>query len=401
MQAPGFYQGPVFGLRIRSIVEKKGNLDIEGQRDPAYVFQPHGGKMKNIKIKNSIWKNCLVTIAIFAIAAGFCFLLQRVASTDTHVPLIFVLAVLFISRFTQGYIYGIAASLLAVIGVNFVFTYPYFKFDFTITGYPITFLAMLAVAISVSALTTQIKKQEQIKLEIEKEKMRGNLLRAVSHDIRTPLTSIVGSASAVIDNYEVLPDDKKLELTKDIRDEAQWLIRIVENLLSVTRINGSSANISTNLEVVEEIAGSAVQKFLKRFPDVKVDVNIPGEVLLVPMDGILIEQVIVNLLENSVLHGETDRIVMNITNNEREVIFAVEDDGRGIRPDVLPVMFEGGLHTEESEEPDSRRNMGIGLSVCMSIVKAHKGDMKAENRKEGGASVKFSLPLKKEQIYGN
>lgn len=357
--------------------------------------------MKGKKRRTAIWKNCLVSIAIFAAAAGFCFLLQQMVSTDTHVPLIFVLAVLFISRCTEGYIYGIVASLLAVIGVNFVFTYPYFKFDFTITGYPLTFLAMLAVAISVSALTTQIKKQEQIKLEIEKEKMRGNLLRAVSHDIRTPLTSIVGSASAVIDNYDILSDDKRLELTKDIKEEAQWLIRIVENLLSVTRINGSSANISTNLEVVEEIADSAVQKFLKRFPDVKVDVNIPEEVLLVPMDGILIEQVIVNLLENSALHGETDHITINITNDEQEVFFAVEDNGRGIRPDILPRMFEGGLHTEESEEPDARRNMGIGLSVCLSIVKAHKGDMRAENRKEGGARVMFSLPMPKEQIYGN
>lgn len=357
--------------------------------------------MKETKKRNAIWKNCLVTAAIFAIAAGVCFLLQRMVPTDTHVPLIFVLAVLFISRCTEGYVYGIVASLLAVIGVNFVFTYPYFKFDFTITGYSLTFLTMLAVAISISALITQIKKQEQIKLEIEKEKMRGNLLRAVSHDIRTPLTSIVGSASAVIDNYDVLPDNERLELTKDIKEEAQWLIRIVENLLSVTRINGSDANISTNMEVVEEIADSAVQKFLKRFPDVKVNVNVPDEVLLVPMDGILIEQVIVNLLENSVLHGETDEITVDITNDEQEVFFAVEDNGRGIRPDVLPHMFEGGMHTGESEGSDTRRNMGIGLSVCFSIVKAHKGNMEAENRKEGGARVMFSLPMKKEQNYGN
>lgn len=105
-------------------------------------------------------------------------------------PLLFVLAVLFISRFTDGYIYGLVASMVAVVGVNYVFTYPYFEFNFTITGYPLTFLSMLAVSISVGTLTTQIKQQEQIKLEVEKEKMRANLLRAVSHDIRTPLTSL-------------------------------------------------------------------------------------------------------------------------------------------------------------------------------------------------------------------
>ncbi|MGN0131267.1 MAG: DUF4118 domain-containing protein [Lachnospiraceae bacterium] len=345
-----------------------------------------------------IWQNCLIMAAILGVASGVCFLLQKVVSTDTHVPLIFVLAVLFISRLTSGYLYGIAASVLAVVGVNYVFTQPYFKLDFTLTGYPLTFLAMLAVAISVSALTTQIKQQEQMKLEIEKEKMRGNLLRAVSHDIRTPLTSIVGSASAVIENDQILSDEKKLELTKDIKDEAQWLIRIVENLLSVTRINGDSANITTNLEAVEEIAGSAVQKFRKRFPDVKVEVNIPEEVLLVPMDAILIEQVIVNLLENSVLHGKTTGMIeINIIRQEREVLFIVEDDGQGIPDDILPVMFEGGLHTNESEELDSRRNMGIGLSVCMSIVKAHHGNMRAENKAGGGARIIFSLPMQEEQ----
>lgn len=358
--------------------------------------------MRRFEKKQPVWFNCLITAAILGIASGVCFFLQQLVTTDTHVPLIFVLAVLFVARFTQGYVYGIVASLLAVIFVNFVFTYPYFKFDFTITGYPLTFLAMLAVAVCVSALMTQIKQQEQIKLEIEKEKMRGNLLRAVSHDIRTPLTSIVGSASAVIDNYEVLSDNRKLELTKDIKEEAQWLVRIVENLLSVTRISSDSTNLTTNLEVVEEIAGSAVSKFQKRFPDVKVAVNIPDEVLLVPMDAILIEQVIVNLLENSVLHGKTaSRIEIYITKEDENVLFTVEDDGVGIREAVLPFLFEGGLHTQADEESDSRRNMGIGLSVCMSIVKAHKGDMRAENRPEGGARVMFTLPMEKEQEYGN
>lgn len=365
-------------------------------------FCVKGVKMRHFEKKQPVWFNCLVTVSILGIASGICFFLQQLVTTDTHVPLIFVLAVLFIARFTQGYLYGIVASVLAVVGVNYVFTYPYFKVDFTIMGYPLTFFAMLAVAVCVSALVTQIKQQEQIRLEIEKEKMRGNLLRAVSHDIRTPLTSIVGSASAVIDNYELLSDERKLELTRDIKEEAQWLVRIVENLLSVTRISGDNTDITTNLEAVEEIAGSAVAKFQKRFSGVDVTVNIPDEVLLVPMDAILIEQVIVNLLENSALHGKkTSRIEIHITKGNGYVLFTVEDDGAGIREAALPFIFEGGLHAQENEESDSRRNMGIGLSVCMSIVKAHKGDMKAENRPEGGARVMFTLPMEKEQEYGN
>lgn len=356
--------------------------------------------MNYFRKKHKYIYNSGVTIAILAVASVFCLVLQQFVSTDTHVPLIFVLAVLFISRLTDGYAYGIAASMLAVIGVNFVFTYPYFEFNFTLTGYPLTFLTMLAVAVSVSTLTTQIKRQEAIRLEVEKEKMRGNLLRAVSHDIRTPLTSIVGSASAILDNDKTISRENQLELIRDIREEAQWLIRIVENLLSVTRINGEDARINTDMEVVEEVIGSAVLKFKKRFPEIKVSVDIPQEVLLVPMDAILMEQVLVNLLENSVLHGKTTSCIqINVLKNyeENRVIITVEDDGEGIRESVLPTMFEGNLNSSEGEEYDSKRNMGIGLSVCMSIVKAHKGDMKAENKSDGGARIMFYLPMHKEE----
>ena len=139
----------------------------------------------------SVLKNSGIAFGILGIATAFCFLVQRISESDTHVPLLFVLAVLFVSRFTDGYVYGIVASIIAVFGVNYVFTFPYFKLNFAITGYPLTFVAMLAVACSVSALTTQIKKQEQMRLEVEREKMRANLLRAVSHDIRTPMNAIM------------------------------------------------------------------------------------------------------------------------------------------------------------------------------------------------------------------
>lgn len=263
-----------------------------------------------------------------------------------------------------------------------------------------TFLTMLAVSICVSALTTRIKKQEQIRLEVEKEKTRANLLRAISHDIRTPLTSIVGSASGILENQKVLTQEREMELVQDIKDEAQWLIRIVENLLSVTRINGENARIDTEDEVVEEIISSAVIKFSKRFPEASVEVKMPEEFLMVAMDGVLIEQVLVNLLENAVLHGKTyTKIWIVVIHTPGRVEIAVEDDGQGIKESVLPVMFEGKISSDE-EESDSKRNMGIGLSVCHSIVKAHKGGMHAENRAEGGARISFWLPMNEEDTDG-
>ena len=365
----------------------------------------NGTKMTESKPK-SVLKNIGITVGFLGIVTALCFLLQQFMAEDTqvstHVPLLFVLAVLMISRYTDGYLYGIFASMIAVVGVNYAFTYPYFAFNFTITGYPITFLVMLAVALFVSTLTTQIKAQEQIRLEAAKEKMRGNLLRAVSHDIRTPLTSILGAASGMIENYELLDKDRILELLEDIREEAQWLIRIVENLLSVTRINGEGAQVVTSEEVVEEIISSAVMKFKKRFPEAKVQIEMPEEILLVAMDGILIEQVLVNLLENAVLHGKTvEEICIRVWEKNKRVYFAVEDDGQGIRETILPVIFEGRLQSDRDEQYDSKRNMGIGLSVCMSIVKAHGGMMTAENLTDRGAGFTFWIPAEEMDINGN
>lgn len=340
-----------------------------------------------------IMKNSLITAAILVLSTMLCFFLQNFASTDTHVPLIFVLAVLFVSRFTDGYRYGVTAAMVAVVEVNYIFTYPYFQIDFTITGYPITFLAMLAVAISVSALTTQIKKQEQMRLEVEKEKMRANLLRAVSHDIRTPLTSIAGSAAGILDNQEVLSGEKVIDLVGNIKEEAEWMVRMVENLLSITRMNTENAKIDTREELVEDVVSGSVAKFQKRFPEVQVLANIPDEVLLVPMDVILIEQVIVNLMENSVVHGHASEIKILVERKKHEIVFRIKDNGAGIEGEILPHIFDGSLGSRAGESGDSKRNMGIGLSVCKSIVKAHKGNMKAVNDREGGASVSFTIPF--------
>lgn len=343
-----------------------------------------------------IINNTLLTIGILSAATIFCFVLEgfTLPESRTHVPLIYVLAVLLISRFTDGYLYGVFAAVAAVICVNYIFTYPYFAVDFTIAGYPITFLVMLTVAVIVSALMTQIKKQEQIRREIEKEKMRANLLRAVSHDIRTPLTSIAGSAAGIIENKDHLSRTQEMELLGNIQEDAQWLVRIVENLLSITRMNSEDARLETIEEVAEDVISGAIVKFHKRFPEVSVQANSLEDVILVPMDAILIEQVILNLMENAVIHGKTTtELRVNLFVEDKQAVFTVEDNGEGIKESILPVIFEGSIGSHRENESDKKRNMGIGLSVCSSIIKAHKGTMKAENKEEGGAKMTFTLPF--------
>lgn len=341
----------------------------------------------------SWWRNAGVTLGLLGATALICVGMNGIARSSAASSLIFVLCIHVVARLTNGYAWGIAASLAAVLLVNFVFTYPFMEFNFTIAGYPLTFVTMLTVSISTSALTTAVKKQERLRLEGEKVKMRADLLRSVSHDLRTPLTSIAGSASVLLESPE-LPEDKRRELLDGIRDDSEWLIRMVENLLSITRVGGEGAQIQKMPEAVEEVVADAVRKFRKLYPELPVETEVPEEVLFVPMDAVLICQVLTNLLENAVLHGRTtSRITVRVTSGAGRAKFVVEDDGGGIDAEALPLLFEDKPAGAAPVDSKGRHNMGIGLTVCRTIVKAHGGDMSAANRPGGGAVFWFELPL--------
>lgn len=334
------------------------------------------------------------TMLMLGIAYMICLMIYTLADSLVTVPLVFVLAVLMTAWRTEGYFYSAIASLASVFAINYCFTYPYFEFNFTLTGYPVTFVTMFAVSMIVGMLTDQVKRQSRIKNEAEKEKMRANLLRSVSHDLRTPLTSIIGSSAAVLENYDRLDDEEKKELIHHVRTDAQYLMRMVENILSITRIRDGEVRIVKEKEAAEEIAAEAVQKFRKRFEQIPVCVNVPDELLMVPMDAMLIEQVLINLMENVVLHAQgATKIDLTISRQNDWAKFAVMDDGEGIEEAILPRMFEEMFPHAQELRGDGRRNMGIGLSVCMSIVQAHEGQMHAENLPQGGARIAFMLPI--------
>ena len=337
-----------------------------------------------------------VTAGLLLLVCALSGALLALDHTGGFVSMIFVLVVVLVARLTDGYAYGAAASFVGVVCVNYIFTYPYWEFNFTISGYPLTFLTMLSVSLIVSALTSQIKRQEQLRVETDRETMRANLLRAVSHDLRTPLTSIVGSASAILENDALLPPQQKTALLRNVRSEAQWLIRMVENLLSITRMGDGTARLSKELEAAEEVLSSVAGKFQQRFPGIQLTLTAPREALFVPMDAILIEQVLMNLLENAAAHGQSSAILLSAERQSAGAVFTVRDNGLGIPEEILPEIFSpalpGKLHAG-----DDRRNMGIGLSVCSSIVKAHGGSMSACNVREGGAMFRFTLPMEESE----
>ena len=265
------------------------------------------------KIRTVILHNVLITLLIMGVSTIMAQAFFHYSRNSTSVAIIYVLAVMLVARYTTGYIIGIIAAVFGVFFVNYVFTFPYMNFNFSIDGYPVTFLGMLLVSSITSTTTTRFKKQsqllnerEKLLVEAEKETMRANLLRAVSHDLRTPLTSIIGLADTALNDSPEMTEEKRRELLEGIREDANWLLNMVENLLSVTRIRVGDTHVNTSPEPLEEVVAEAVQRFRKRLPQTKVDVKVPDEFLMVPMDATLIEQVIINLLENAVYHSGTD-----------------------------------------------------------------------------------------------
>ncbi len=495
----------------------------------------------------TLW-DALITILLLGAATLVSAVIVKLSGSYNNLAVIYVLAVALISKFTAGYLWGILAAISGVIGTNYFFTYPYHALNFTLAGYPISFISMLVVSIVISTLTAQVKEQarlsalrekrtdnlyefskkllmangttrivnltleyfykfaqrsiifytddpdnsqgvikstctrhesmllsqneraaahqafasssrtgagtatfsqanglylpvvshgkilgvaglfyeddepldesmltfldvilsqtsmaierqrlsdqqQKIIVDAEKEKMRTNLLRSVSHDLRTPLTSIIGASSAISENKDLIDSETHDKLINDIHEEAEWLIRIVENLLMVTRISEGPATLKKPPEAVEEIVAEAVSRIKSRFPLAKIHVTVPVEFLIVPMDATLIEQVIINLLENAIRHaGKELPIDLNVTVTGNWATFCVRDRGNGIPENEMSTIFKG-YPVEKPRSSDSFRGAGMGLSICMSIVKAHGGKMSAANLKDGGAVFTFMLPI--------
>lgn len=490
------------------------------------------------------WRNLFRTLFFLSMATVASHLILETTENSANPAIFYMLSIFLISRYTTGYIWGILASIVGVIMVNYLFTYPFLQFDFLRVGYPITFVGMFTVSLITSMTTIRLNAQktdainrEQILkkindfnnhlllaktreemlqlsisflselnkaevlfipidaykedfddfssintnennevsqsatvndfiqnaildnkihsfteeekhfsfipvssaehvwgvlvlispltsvadteinqliipqlslafehysliehhqtlvMESEKEKMRSNLLRAISHDLRTPLTSIIGASSTYLEAKDYLNATNKDKLIYGILEDANWLINMVENLLSVTKISQKTALVKKSVESVEEVVSEAMVRFQKRYPDSQVMVKVPKEFLMVPMDGTLIEQVIINLLENAIKHSNSKKPVeLSVEKiSEQKVQFSIKDYGKGIPSDRLASIFDG-IPLSEEDKNDRNKGMGIGLSICKTIIVAHQGQINASNHKEG-AIFTFCLPI--------
>ena len=493
-------------------------------------------------------RSYVLTIILFiAAATGICWLFRFLRFPETNIVVVYILSVLLTARFTRGYAYGIAATVIATCMFNYFFTEPYFTLSVNDPTYFVTFGIMTVTSIITSALTTKVKQnalearekeaeasalyqltshlsdaadisdiaaitvktisdilncraaclcfdengqpeqsfiqqknsneqlrrnvddkeallrrmenlrtaydvgaefydwpiygretmlgilripneaaeqmsdaqlrllrsmlesaalamdsfrsaQERIKSkeEIAQERYRSNLLRAISHDLRTPLSGIMGTSEMLMGMTD--PEDSRYALAEGIYKDADWLHSLVENILGLTRLQDSRLVLNKQMEAVEEVIGVAVMAIGKRAPEREIMVHIPDTVMLVPMDAKLIDQVLVNLLDNAIKHTPpAGEISITVKENIEEgvAVFTVADRGTGIASVDISHIFQM-FYTTHGKEADSQRGVGLGLAICESIIKAHVGTISAKNRKNGGAEFTFTLPLEAE-----
>ncbi|MBQ7082455.1 MAG: sensor histidine kinase KdpD [Oscillospiraceae bacterium] len=237
------------------------------------------------------------------------------------------------------------------------------------------------------------KEKELAAVLAKNEQLRANLLRAISHDLRTPLTSISGNASNLLSNYDKLDEETRVQVFTDIFDDSQWLISLVENLLSVTRIEEGRMNFNMSVQLMDEIIDEAMKHINRKGIEHNITIDYKDPLLLARMDAKLIIQVIINLVDNAVKYTSSgSKIKITAENKDGFVSVSVADNGTGIPDHIKPRVFEM-FYTGDNKIADSRRSLGLGLALCKSIIHAHGGEITLTDNLPHGSIFTFTIPL--------
>ncbi len=359
---------------------------------------------KQLSIKQ-ILLQILITLGLFIACTGICYLLDFFQIDNRNYLILYILGILLAAVFTRGYVYSLCLSALSVFGYNFFFTVPRYTFHFYDRSYLVTFLLMLVTGIGISTITYQLKrKMEQInalnmekakiKSEAEKEQMKAMLLRSISHDLRTPLTTMKNGAEVLLCDDGIEKEDRR-EILSSIIDKANWTIRLVENLLSLSRIDSEHLTVKKQAEALEEIVPQAVRTVYGALGHRTIHYDMPADLMLVPMDATLIIQTISNILGNAIKHTSDDgNITIKVWNTGKSAVFRISNDGELIRKEDLPHLFEAYYKGGDNVQDNIG---GLGLSICKLIVTAHGGEITARNS-EREVIFEFTLPMEESNV---
>lgn len=237
------------------------------------------------------------------------------------------------------------------------------------------------------------EEREKAAVLAKNEQLRANLLRSISHDLRTPLTSISGNADALLHSYQALDDDSRTQMITDIYDDAQWLTELVENLLAVTKISDGSVKLQLSDQVVDDIVAEALRHIDRHATEHHITSDCGELPLLVRADARLIMQLLINLVNNAIKYTPAgSHIEIHAFREAEHAVIEVSDDGPGI-PDAQKAQVFEMFYTGSKRVADSRRSLGLGLSLCRSIVHAHDGELSLRDNTPHGCVFSFTLPL--------
>jgi two-component system sensor histidine kinase KdpD len=284
-------------------------------------------------------------------------------------------------------------AVLAVAGIVMDKEAPLEAFEKSLT---IAMLGECALALEKERLN---ETQKQISIQIQQEQLRANLLRAISHDLRTPLTSISGNAGILMGNSEVLSEAQKKGLYTDIYDDSMWLINLVENLLSITRIEDGKLNMNLQPELLEEVIAEALRHINRNSVEHKIETVLDDELLMAKMDSRLIIQVLINIVDNAIKYTPPgSHITVSARHEKQMVLVEISDDGPGISEEAKAKLFDM-FYTADNIRGDGRRGLGLGLSLCKSIINAHDGTIYVKDNVPHGTVFCFTLQVEEVNVH--
>jgi two-component system sensor histidine kinase KdpD len=342
-----------------------------------------------------ILRDVLRSAGILLAATLLGLLFEHWGFTDSNIIMVYILGVVVTSVVTSKRAYSLVSSVASVIIFNYLFTIPRFSFAAYETGYPVTFLVMFLTALITGTLAIEKEKNAREKEAAanlaRSEQLRADLLRTISHDLRTPLTSISGNASNLLANGDRFDAATRRQIYTDIYEDSLWLISLVENLLSATRIEQGRMILRTETELLSDIVEEAVRH--ARCETHTLRVEQPEELLLVQADARLIVQVIDNLIDNAVKYTPPGCCITLTTRPAGEwAEIAVADNGPGLSDEAKQRVFDM-FYSGANKIADNRRSLGLGLYLCKAIVEAHSGQICVQDNSPQGAVFRFTLPL--------
>lgn len=235
------------------------------------------------------------------------------------------------------------------------------------------------------------KAKEEASLIAQKEKLRANLLRTISHDLRTPLTSISGNASNLVSHYKMLDDATREQMFSDIYDDSEWLIQLVENLLSVTRIENGEMQLNKSIEILDDVVDEAIKHIDRNKTEHNIKVCRSEDLVIANMDAKLISQVIINIVNNAIKYTQKGSdIQVAYGERDKEVYVQISDNGPGLSDKMKGHVFDM-FYSGQNKIADSKRSMGLGLALCKSVVEAHGGSIEVRDNNPSGCVFTFYL----------